>query len=93
MLIGLGDLGGVTLELLAQQDYLGRIAAASRDAERGVAHCNFARMSAIAQGHVPDICFMQRNELQNSYHDCVSIPIAMGSASSEADPSRAIPQG
>lgn len=58
MLIGLGDLGSVTLELLAREDYVGRIVVASRNAERGVARCNLARLSAIAQGHVPDISFL-----------------------------------
>ena len=58
MLIGLGDLGSVTLELLAREDFAGRIVVASRNAERGTARCNLARLSAIAQGHVPDISFL-----------------------------------
>ena len=64
MLIGLGDLGSVTLELLAREDWIGRIVVASRNAERGVARCNLARISAIAQGHAPDIAF-QRLDLSN----------------------------
>jgi hypothetical protein len=58
MLIGLGDLGSVTLELLAREDYVGRIVVVSRNAERGAARCNLARLSAIAQGHLPDISFL-----------------------------------
>jgi hypothetical protein len=59
MLIGLGDLGSVTLELLAREDWVGRIVVASRNAERGVARCNLARVSAVAQGHAPEISFQQ----------------------------------
>lgn len=58
MLIGLGDLGSVTLELLARESAVGRIVVASRNAERGVARCNLARMSAMAQDHAPDISFL-----------------------------------
>jgi hypothetical protein len=58
MLIGLGDLGSVTLELLAHENAIGRIIVASRNPERGQARCNLARMSAIAQGHVPDVSFL-----------------------------------
>jgi hypothetical protein len=58
MLIGLGDLGSVTLELLARENAIGRIIVASRNPERGQARCNLARMSAIAQGHVPDVSFL-----------------------------------
>lgn len=50
MLVGLGDLGAITLELLARETWLSRIVVASRDAERGVARCNLARLGALAQG-------------------------------------------
>ena len=58
MLIGLGDLGSVTLELLARENAVGRIIVASRNAERGMARSNLARLSAMAQGHRPDISFL-----------------------------------
>ncbi len=57
MLIGLGDLGGVILELLARDERLGRIVVGSRNAERGRARCNLARLSAMAQGFNPRIEF------------------------------------
>ncbi len=55
MLIGLGHLGGVLLELFARESWLGRIAACSRDRERGAARCNLARLGALAQGHAARI--------------------------------------
>ena len=58
MLIGLGGLGGVLLELLAREERLGRIVVASRNTERGVARCNLARLSAVAQGYAPSISFV-----------------------------------
>ena len=57
LLIGLGDLGGVILELLARDASLGRIVAADRDTERGIARCNLARIGAMAQGFEPQIDF------------------------------------
>lgn len=57
MIIGLGDLGGIALELLARQDDAMRIVVGSRSAERGIARCNLARVGAIAQGHQPEIIF------------------------------------
>ena len=36
----LGGLGSVLLELLAREEWLGRIVAADRDAERGIARAN-----------------------------------------------------
>ncbi len=56
-LIGLGDLGGVILELLARDERLGRIVVGSRNAERARARCNLARLSAMAQGFHPRIEF------------------------------------
>jgi hypothetical protein len=57
LLIGVGDLGGVLLELLAREPRLGRIVAGDRDAGRGAARCNLARVGAVAQGYAPDIHF------------------------------------
>ncbi len=58
MLIGLGGLGGVVLELLAREELLGRIAAADRNVEHGIARCNLARIGAMAQGYQPQIDFL-----------------------------------
>ncbi len=58
MLIGLGGLGGVLLELLAREPCLGELVVASRNAERGVARCNLARLGALAQGYAPSIRFV-----------------------------------
>lgn len=58
MRIGLGDLRCIPLELLAHEDRLGRLVVASRNFERGLARCNLARFSAIAQGHAPSISFV-----------------------------------
>ena len=57
LLIGLGDLGGVILELLARDASFGRIVGADRDTERGIARCNLARIGAMAQGFEPQIDF------------------------------------
>ncbi len=59
LLFGLGHLGGVTLELLARQEWLGKIVGCSRDAARGTARCNLARLGAMAQGYSSDIEFLQ----------------------------------
>lgn len=48
MLVGLGDLGSVVLELLAREKQIGRVVVASRNATRGIARCNLARLSATA---------------------------------------------
>ena len=58
MLIGLGDLGSITLELLAREEGLGRIVVGSRNVERATARCNLARLGAIAQGYAPSISFV-----------------------------------
>jgi hypothetical protein len=58
MLIGLGGLGSVVLELLAREEGLGRIIVGSRNAARGIARCNLARLGATAQGYAPDIRFV-----------------------------------
>ena len=59
LVIGLGYLGGVTLELLARQDWVGRIVGSSRNLERGTARCNLARLGAMAQGYTGDIEFLK----------------------------------
>jgi hypothetical protein len=58
MLIGLGGLTSVVLELLARDEAIGPIVVGSRNAARGVARCNLARMGAMAQGHAPSIRFL-----------------------------------
>ena len=58
MLIGLGDLGSITLELLAREEGLGRIMVGSRNVERATARCNLARLGAMAQGHAPSVSFV-----------------------------------
>jgi hypothetical protein len=57
MLIGVGDLGGLVLELLAREEWPGRIVAADRNAQRGMQRCNLARIGALAQGCHPEIDF------------------------------------
>ena len=57
LLVGLGNLGGVILELLAREPRVGRLVAASRDAARGAARVNLARLGALAQGYAPDVSF------------------------------------
>ena len=59
LLIGLGHLGGVLLEFLARENWIGRVVACSRNRERGEARCNLARLGAIAQGLAPDIEYQQ----------------------------------
>ncbi|RMF03817.1 MAG: hypothetical protein D6768_04940, partial [Chloroflexi bacterium] len=58
MLIGLGDLGSVTLELLARQPNVEQIVVGSRSAARAQARCNLARLGAMAQGCAPNIRFV-----------------------------------
>jgi hypothetical protein len=58
MLIGLGDLGGATLELLALREGITRIVVGSRDVKRGERRCNLVRLGAMAQGHHVDIQFV-----------------------------------
>lgn len=59
LLFGLGHLGGVTLELLARQQWVGSIVASSRSADRGTSRCNLARLGAMAQGTSPEIEYLQ----------------------------------
>jgi hypothetical protein len=65
MLIGLGNLGGALLELLARETTLGRIVACSRRSERGEARCNLTRLGATAQGYSPQIDYLPL-DLENS---------------------------
>ena len=58
-LIGLGHLGGVLLEFLARESWIGEIVACSRRPQRGEARCNVARLGAIAQGFAPRITYRQ----------------------------------
>jgi len=58
MLIGLGGLGGATLEWLALQEGIGKIVVGSRDAERGERRCNLVRLGAMVQGHQTEIQFV-----------------------------------
>ncbi len=57
LLIGLGDLGGVILELLAREEWVGRIVTADRDEAGGSARCRLARLGALARGFRPEIEF------------------------------------
>lgn len=57
LLVGLGHLGGVMLELLARDRTLGRIIAATRNAERGRARVNLARVGVATEGHAPILEF------------------------------------
>jgi hypothetical protein len=59
LLIGLGDLGGVALELLARERDVGKILVGSRSKKRAEARCNLARIGAMAQGYSPDIQFLE----------------------------------
>lgn len=59
LLVGLGHLGGVLLEFLAREDWVGRIVACTRDSRGGEARCNLARLSAAAQGLSPWIEYRQ----------------------------------
>lgn len=55
LIAGLGDLGGVCLELLARERWPGRIVAGSRHLARTGARVNLARLGAMAQGYRPSI--------------------------------------
>ncbi|MFQ5875394.1 MAG: hypothetical protein ACE5JL_16560 [Dehalococcoidia bacterium] len=57
MLVGLGDLGNHVLQLLACQEWVGPIVAATRDRQRGEAYCNLALLNAMAQGRTPAVRF------------------------------------
>ncbi len=58
LLIGVGGLGSVILEFLAREDCIGQIVACDLNEERGTALCNLARVSAVAHGYNPLICFI-----------------------------------
>lgn len=57
MLIGVGDLGNVVLEFLVREEQLGQIVACDINKEQGIARCNLARLSAVAQGYSPSLSF------------------------------------
>jgi hypothetical protein len=59
LLVGLGDLGGVTLELLAREPAVGRIVVGSRNEAAARARCNLARAGAAAQGFDPRVEFVR----------------------------------
>lgn len=59
LLVGLGHLGGVLLELLARERWLGRIVACSRHEARGRARVNLARLGTAAQGIYPHLEYRQ----------------------------------
>ncbi len=59
LLIGLGGLGSVVLELLARSGGVAEIVAAGRDAARGAARCNLARLGALAEGSQTHIRFRE----------------------------------
>jgi hypothetical protein len=57
LLVGLGHLGGGILEQLAREDGVRRVVATGRNAERGQARVNLARVGAAAQGRAPILEF------------------------------------
>ena len=58
MLIGLGDLGSISLELLAREPAVEEIVVASRNIQHGAARCNLALLGALAQDYTPSIRFI-----------------------------------
>lgn len=64
MLIGLGDLGGHILELLARENRVGTIIVGSRNATRAEARVNLVRLAAVSLDHAPQIRFI-RLDLKN----------------------------
>jgi hypothetical protein len=69
MLIGLGDLGSITLELLAREPEIEEIVVASRNIERTAARCNLALLGALAQGYTPGIRFIS---LDLTHHEATA---------------------
>jgi len=59
LIIGLGDLGRVTLELLARDPTIEKIVVGSRNKEKGEQQCNLARLGGLIQGCTPIIQFTQ----------------------------------
>ncbi len=57
LLVGLGHLGGQLLDGLAREVPAWRLVGASRDAVRGRARVNVARLAAVALGHDPRVEF------------------------------------
>lgn len=59
LVVGLGHLGGVLLEFLAREPWVGRLVASARHRQRGELRCNLVRLGAAAQGLAPRIDFQQ----------------------------------
>jgi hypothetical protein len=57
MVVGLGDLGGRILDLLAREPRIGRLVGASRDVARGEATCGQAALVAALRGGVGRVEF------------------------------------
>jgi len=55
MMVGLGDLAGLTLNLLAQDVPIARLVLAGRDVEELARRRNLALLTAVQLGHHPDI--------------------------------------
>lgn len=84
LIVGLGHLGGVILEFLAREDWVGRIVACSRRRDRGEARCNVARLGAVAQGLSPRIEFL-KTDVSDTHRfaeavDSVSPQLILGTA-------------
>jgi len=48
MIIGIGGLGSIVLEMLAREESFERIIVCDINKQRGITHCNLARVRAIA---------------------------------------------
>ena len=59
MIVGMGDLGGVILDLAALQSEVSRIAVAGRDERRCRERANLARLSAAVHGCFPEVVPMR----------------------------------
>jgi len=55
MLVGTGHLGGPILDRLVANPHVGRVVAVGREARRGEARCNLARLAAVARGCEVDV--------------------------------------
>jgi len=57
LMVGLGDLGGHVLELLARSDQIDSVVAVDKDEGRGISKVNVAELGAAHQGFYPDLAF------------------------------------
>ena len=57
LLIGLGHVGGPLLDLLVQDDSIGRVVACTRRSETGEARCNLARLTAATGDRNVDLTY------------------------------------